>query len=179
MRLDQYSSKGFDRGRSCLVETLWIIFQGAFVGTWLPGSGLRIFLLKAFGASIGKGVTLKPRLRVKFPWKLKIENYVWVGEDVWVDNLEGVSIGNNVCMSQGVYVCTGNHDWTKQTFNLIVKPVIIEDGVWVGAKALICPGVVLRNHSIVCAGAVIAKSTNPHTIYSGNPAVEVKKRVYN
>ena len=179
MKLSKYNAHAFDRGRSRLVEIIWIILQGLFVGTWAPGVGLRIFLLRRFGACIGKGVVLKPRLRVKFPWKLVIGDHVWLGEDVWIDNLEYVNIANNVCISQGVYICTGNHDWTKQTFDLIVKPVTIEAGVWVGAKAVICPGVTLKNHAITCAGAVVVKSTDSYTIYSGNPATEVKKRVYN
>ena len=74
-------------------------------------------------------------------------------------------------------MCTGNHNYKKQSFDLIVKPIIIEDGVWVGAKAVVCPGVTLRTHSVITAGSVVTKNTEPYTIYQGNLAVQVKKRI--
>lgn len=176
MRLDKYNADKFVRGRSMCVEIIWVILRGLLVDTWLPGTSFRIFLFRLFGARIGKGVILKSHLRVKFPWKLSLGDSVWIGEDVWIDNLEKVKIGNNVCISQGAYLCTGNHDWSKETFDLIVKPIIIEDGVWVGAKSVICSGVALKDHSVITVGSVVTKDTEAYMIYQGNPAVEVKKR---
>jgi len=177
MNLSEFNQKSFDRGRSRWIEALWIICQGLSFSLWIPGSFWRVGLLRFFGAKIGRGVVIKPNIRVKFPWKLLVGDYVWLGEDVWIDNLEKVNIGNNVCISQGAYLCTGNHNWSKVTFDLEVKPIIIEDGVWIGAGGIVCPGVTLKDHSVITAGSIVVKDTEPYMIYQGNPAVEIKKRV--
>jgi putative colanic acid biosynthesis acetyltransferase WcaF len=137
---------------------------------------LKTFLLGIYGSRIGRGIIIKPRVNIKFPWLLEIGNDVWIGEEVWIDNLAQVTIGNNVCISQGAYLCTGSHDFKKETFDILLGPITIEDGVWVGAKVLVAPGVTLRSHSVIAAGGVIMKNTEPYMIYLGNPASLVKKR---
>jgi len=137
---------------------------------------LKTFLLRLFGAQVGRGVHIKPRVNIKYPWFLIIGDFTWIGESVWIDNLATVQIGSNVCLSQGAYLCTGNHDYTKTAFDLILEPITIEDGVWIGARAVIGPNVTLGNHSVVTAGSVITKNTEPYMIYQGYPAVAVKKR---
>jgi putative colanic acid biosynthesis acetyltransferase WcaF len=129
-----------------------------------------------FGATIGSRVTIKPSINVKYPQNLIIGDDSWVGEKAWFDSLGLIKIGNSVCISQGAYLCTGNHDWSDAAFGLIIKPIIVEDGAWIGAKATILPGVKIATHSIVVAGSVIAKDTEPFMIYAGNPAVKVKER---
>lgn len=133
--------------------------------------------MRFFGARIGRDVRLKPSINVKYPWHLEIGDYTWIGEKVWLDSLALIRIGKNVCISQGAYLCTGNHDYNKETFDLIINPIIIEDGVWVGAKATICPGVTLKTHSVITAGSVVTKDTEPYTIYRGNPAEPIRKRI--
>jgi putative colanic acid biosynthesis acetyltransferase WcaF len=134
------------------------------------------FILKLFGAKVGKGVIIKPCVNIKYPWFLEIGDNVWIGENVWIDNLSKVKIGNDVCISQGALILTGNHDYKKSTFDLIVKPITIEDGVWIGAKAIVCPGVTMLSHSVLTAASVLIKDAEPYTIYQGNPAVAVRKR---
>ena len=143
---------------------------------WNPFSGIRIFLLRLFGAKIGKGVVVKPGVNIKYPWNLSIGNYTWIGENVWIDNLTHISIGNDVCISQGAYLLTGNHDFSKKTFDLMVKPITIEDGVWIGAKVIVCPGVTAESHAVLTAGSVATKNLAAYTIYSGHPAAAVKER---
>ena len=99
-----------------------------FVSSSIPGSAHRCFLLRAFGAKIGRGVNIKPRVKVKFPWRLIVGNHSWIGEAVWIDNLAEVEIGANCCVSQGAYLCTGSHDWNSRKFTLITKPIRVEDG---------------------------------------------------
>ena len=101
----------FSRGRSRLVEVLWLVLDALLVRSRVPGSAHRRLILRAFGALIGKRVLIKPGVRIKFPWRLEIGDDSWVGEDVWIDNLAPVQIGANCCISQGVYICTGSHDW--------------------------------------------------------------------
>lgn len=150
-----------------------LVFRHSF----LPINKLKIGLLRLFGAEIGKGVVIKPCVNIKFPWKLQIGNYSWVGEHVWIDNLATVNIGNNACISQGAYLLTGNHDFTVTTFDLVTKSIIIEDGSWVGAKCVVCPGVVCKTHSILTVGSIATKQLEPYGIYQGNPAIKVKERV--
>ena len=154
----------------------WVIIQGLFVSSWLPGSNWRLMLLRLFGARIGKGVIIKPKIRVKFPWKLFIGDYSWIGEEVWIDNLAEVYIGDNVCLSQGAYICTGNHNYAKETFDLITKQVRIENGAWICAFSKIAPGITVKKNAVVGFGAVLKEDAEEGMIYLGNPAEPIKSR---
>lgn len=121
-------------------------------------------------------MVIKPRVTIKYPWFLTIEDYSWIGENVWIDNLGQVNIGSNVCLSQGSMLLTGNHDYSKSTFDLIVKEITLEDGVWIGAKSIVAGGVNCRDHSVLTAGSVATKEMEGYSIYQGNPAVRVRGR---
>ena len=162
MRLDKFANSGFDRGASRFKEILWICCQGICFGSWLPGSKWRCMMLRAFGAKVGHGVVIKPHVKVKFPWRLSIGNYSWIGEGVWIDNLAAVTIEEHVCVSQGVYVCTGNHDWTDPAFGLITQPVIIQSGAWIGAQSTVCPGCVVESGAVLPVRSIAAGT------YAGN-----------
>lgn len=138
---------------------------------------LKILTLRFFGAKVGKGVLIKPCVNIKYPWFLEMGDNVWIGENVWIDNLAKVKIGSNVCISQGVMLLCGNHNYKKSTFDLMMGDITLEDGVWVGAKAVVCPGVIMKTHSILTAGSVLTKDAEAYTIYQGNPAQAVKKRI--
>ncbi len=142
-------------------------------------SGLKVFLLKLFGAKLGSGVVIKQSVNIKYPWKLQIGNYSWIGEDVWIDNLSDVVIGNNVTLSQGALLLTGSHDHTKQTFDFISSPIVLEDGVWIGSKAVVFGGVTCKTHSILGINSVAEKNLEPYIIYKGNPAIAVIERIIN
>lgn len=176
--LKDYRS-GFDRGRPWWVEVLWLVCQCALFSTDLPGSAWRRGLLRMFGAAIGNGVVIKPRVRVKLPWRLVVGDHSWIGEGVWIDNLATVTIGRNVCVSQGAYLCTGNHDRTKPSFDLITAPIQIEDEAWVGAFALVGPGSILRAGAVLAMGAVFRGDSEPDMVIAGNPAKTIKPRVKN
>ena len=157
---------------------LWYFFNIIFLKNGLqPFSGVKIFVLKMFGAKIGSNVTLKPGVSIKYPWKLTIGKNVWIGEDVWIDNLDEVIIGNNVCLSQGVMLLCGNHNYKKSSFDLLIGKIVLEDGVWIGAKAVVSGGVTCKSHSILSLSSVASKDLLNYMIYRGNPAVEVAKRV--
>lgn len=147
------------------------------INKWIPLSSIKVAILKIFGASIGKGVVIKPGVNIKYPWFLTIGDYSWIGEDVWIDNLTEVKIGSNCCISQGAMLLCGNHNFKKSTFDLIVKPITLEDGVWIGAKTTVCPGVIAKSHSILTVGSILSQDMEPYTIYRGNPATSVKKRI--
>ncbi|MDB5207489.1 MAG: putative colanic acid biosynthesis acetyltransferase WcaF [Flavisolibacter sp.] len=152
--------------------TSLIFFQNSF---FLPSS-FKVFLLRAFGAKVGSGVVLKPNISIKYPWNLRMENNIWIGERVWIDNLALVYIGNNVCVSQGAYLLTGNHNYSLPYFDLIVKPITLEEGVWIGAKSIVCPGVTCKSHAVLSVGSIATKDLEPYAIYQGNPSTLIKKR---
>jgi len=133
-------------------------------------------LLKMFGAKIGEGLIIKTSVNIKFPWKLKIGDHVWIGENVWIDNLDDVIIGSNVCISQGAMLLTGNHDYTISSFDYRNAAIHIEEGVWIGGKAVVCPGVICKSHSILTVGSIATKNLDEYSIYQGNPAVVIRKR---
>jgi putative colanic acid biosynthesis acetyltransferase WcaF len=175
--LNEYRNEEFDRGRSKFVEALWIFLDCVFVRSWLPGSAHRRVILRAFGARIGKRVLLKPGVRIKFPWRLEVGKDSWIGEDVWIDNLAAVQIGSNCCISQGTYICTGNHDWGATTFDLIVKPVTIGSGAWIASRSTIGPGTSVGEGAVLSLGSVATSDLEAWGIYKGSPAKFVKRRV--
>jgi putative colanic acid biosynthesis acetyltransferase WcaF len=139
-------------------------------------SSLKVFLLRAFGGKIGKGVVIKPAVNIKFPWKLRVGDHCWIGEEVWIDNLSDVTIGKNVTLSQGCLLLTGSHDHRRTTFDFLTAPIQLEDGAWIGAKAVVSGGITCRSHSILALNSVAEKDLEPYTIYKGNPAIPIKKR---
>lgn len=177
MKLESFQNDRFDRGASRLQELLWVICQAMFFSSFLPGSTWRSVLLSIFGAKVGRRVVIKPGVRVKFPWRLILGNDCWIGENVWIDNLDWVTVGSNSCVSQGSYLCTGSHDSFKPTFDLISKPIFIDDQVWVGAFCKVAPGVTLARGSMFRMGSVITKSTGEWEIWGGNPCKKVKNRL--
>lgn len=142
-----------------------------------PFYGLKVVILRLFGATIGKGVLVKPYVNIKYPWLLVMHDNIWVGEQVWIDNLAKVTIESNVCLSQGCFLLTGNHDYTKTSFDLMVGEIIIQNGAWVGAKSIVCPGVTCGIGSVLTAGSLANKDLEPGWIYQGNPAQKLKERV--
>ena len=167
-------------GAGKLKQVCWYFTNILFFKSALNiSSGLKVFLLKLYGAKLGEGVVIKPKVNIKFPWKLSIGNNSWLGEEVWIDNLSTVIIGSNVTLSQGSLLLTGTHDHTMVTFDFISLPVILEDGVWIGAKAVVYGGVTCKTHSILGINAVAETNLSAYTIYKGNPAVPVLMRVIN
>lgn len=176
--LSKYDNSWYDPGRSALVRFVWYFVNLLIVkNRWNPIVGIKVRVLRAFGAKIGRGVVVKPGVNIKYPWNLVIGDYSWIGENVWIDNLTSVTIGSNVCISQGAVLICGNHNYKRPAFDLMVKPIVIEDGAWVGARSTVCPGVTLHSHSVLTVGSVASKDLIAYTIYRGNPAVEAAERV--
>jgi putative colanic acid biosynthesis acetyltransferase WcaF len=148
-----------------------------FTNRWFPFSSAKKGILKLFGAKIGKGVVIKPHVNIKYPWKLRIGDYTWIGEGVWIDNLDMVSIGKNCCLSQGAFLLCGNHDYKKTSFDLILGEITLEDGAWIGAKSIVCPGVRVGSHAVLSVNSVATKDMLSYSVYSGNPATLVRERV--
>ena len=174
--LSKFNNQNYRPG-NILVRTLWYFVNLIFFkSSWLPFSFFKVFILRIFGANIGKYIVIKPSVNIKYPWKLKLGNNVWIGENVWIDNLDKVDIGNNVCISQGAFLLCGNHNYNKESFDLIIKPIIVEDGVWIGANSLVLPGVIAENHAVLSAGSIVSQNLDSYGIYKGNPAIKIGVR---
>jgi putative colanic acid biosynthesis acetyltransferase WcaF len=164
-------------GASRFKLALWFVISSLFFKNSLfIFSAIKIRLLKLFGAKIGERVLIKPSVNIKYPWKLHIDDNSWIGEDVWIDNQFLILIGKNVCISQGAFLLTGSHDPSKSTFDFMGDSIIIEDGVWIGAKSTVTGGVRCRSHSILGINSVCENDLEAYTIYKGNPAVPVVSR---
>lgn len=144
----------------------------------IPVSSVLVFILRLFGAKIGKDVRIKPYIYIHYPWKLTIGDHSWLAE-CRIENLAAVIIGKNVCVSQNAMLLTGNHNYKSSDFDLITRPVVLEDGVWIGAKAVVCPGITAGSHSVLTVGSIATNNLETYSIYQGNPAVKVKDRVIN
>jgi putative colanic acid biosynthesis acetyltransferase WcaF len=168
MKLSRYRTTGFDRGRSAVVEGLWLCVHAVAFARVNPINASRVAALRLFGARIGSGVVIKPGVRVKFPWRLTIGDHSWIGESVWIDNLAPVTIGSDSCVSQGTYLCTGTHDWSRETFDLATHPISIGEQVWIAARATVGPGVCVGDGAVVTLGTVVTRSVPPAHICSGS-----------
>lgn len=177
VELRRYRVTGYSPGAGLVRRALWYLTNAVvFASPFCPSNAPKRLILRAFGASVGEGVVIKPRVNIKHPWKLSVGAYSWIGEGVWLDNLVDVSIGANVCISQDAYVLTGSHDYKRADFALITKPVQIEDGAWIGAKGVVCPGVRVGRNAVITVGSVLTRDATPNGIYAGNPAKQVRVR---
>lgn len=171
--------KGF-RGKSKLYTQCWMITQSTlfrlspqFMYSW------RNFLLRLFGATIGKGVFIRPTVKVFHPWKLKIGNWSWIGDNVSLLNSDNITIGSNTVISQNSYLAAGGHDYTKITFDTILRPIKIEDEVWIQSDVFIAGGVTIGIGTVVGYRSTVNKDLPPKMICYGNPAKPIKPRLVN
>jgi putative colanic acid biosynthesis acetyltransferase WcaF len=165
------------KGASSLKNLLWYVVNAlVFKSSLFPVSSIKVSMLKLFGAKIGTGVVVKPCVNIKYPWRLEVGNHTWIGENVWIDNLNHVFIGSHVCLSQGALLLTGSHDHTRTSFDFMAGTINLEDGVWIGARAVVSGGVRCYSHSILGINSVAEADLQAYTIYKGNPAIAVVKR---
>lgn len=175
-----FDNSWYSHGASFFKRTLWYYVNATFfISEWFPFYSLKVWLLRRFGAGIGNRCIIKPGVNIKHPWFLKIGDFVSIGEGVWIDNLAMVTLADHVTISQGAMLVTGNHNYKKVSFDLMVSPIILEEGTWIGARAIVGPGVVCRSHSILTAGSVAVSNLDPYTINGGNPAKIKRIRVLN
>lgn len=175
--LSAFNNKWYKPGAAPKRALWYVVNVLFFINPLNPVSGLKVFLLRIFGAKIGKGVVIKPAVNIKYPWKLSVGDYTWIGERVWIDNLDEVTIGSHVCISQGAMLLCGNHHYKKSAFDLIVQPIKLEDGVWIGAQSVVTPGVKCLSHSILTVNSVATGIMEAYGIYQGNPAQKVRERI--
>lgn len=176
--LSRYDNSWYYPGRGFVIRAFWFVTNALFfLNPLFSSSGLKVFLLKLFGAKIGRGVVIKPGVNIKYPWHLSIGDYSWIGERVWVDSLGKVEIGANCCLSQGALLLCGNHNYKKPGFDLEVGTIVLEEGVWIGSRAVVTGGSVCCSHSVLGVQSVAPRVMEAFTVYRGNPALVTQQRV--
>ncbi len=176
MNLNKYRHT-YQIPKNKLTQILWYFVNNTiFRSPWIKSSKLKSWLLKRFGANIGKDIVIKPQISIKFPWNLTIGDYSWIGQNVFIDNLAKVTIGKNCCISQNAFLETGNHNYKKDTFDLFIEEITIEDNCWVCANATVCPGTIMQTNSILGISSTSIKLLESNYIYVGNPCKKTKLR---
>jgi len=172
MRLDQYDNSHFSRGASKFKEAFWWVVRSLLFAPWYPiPSAVKVAALRFFGAKIGRGVVIRSRVNITFPWKLRIGDHVWIGDEVMILSLDHITIASHVCISQRAFLCTGSHRFESENFDLCTKPIMIHEGCWIAANVFVGAGVTLDKGTLCSAGAVVLHSAGPDQVLAGNPAV--------
>lgn len=174
--LSRAGNGDFREGRPRWLIGLWMLVEFLVVSNPIqPSSALRAWVLRGFGAKIGSGVILRPRMRVKFPWRLTVGNRCWIGEGAWIHNQDEIHIGDDSVISQDAFITTGSHD-VVATMALRVKPVHIGRGVWITTRCIVLQGVVVGDNAVVLPGSVVSRSLPADGVYGGSPARFIKPR---
>lgn len=155
--LRNFRGDGYDKGRNVVWQALWFAAQNLVVKQWWCPAALRVAILRRFGAQLGARVLIRHGVRIHWPWKLSVGSDCWIGEGAWLLNLEPISIGDNVCISQEAFLCTGGHDHNSATFEFDNGPIAIEAGAWVAAQALVLRGVRVGHGALLGARSVITR----------------------
>jgi putative colanic acid biosynthesis acetyltransferase WcaF len=175
--LDSFKLPKNFRGKNPFFVQLWWIVQAIFFkNSPQVFYGWRRFLLRLFGAKIGKKVIIRPTVRTTYPWKLTIGDYSWIGDDVVLYTLGSIDIGKNVVVSQKSYICTGAHDYSQEDFPIYQKPIHISDQAWIATDVFVAPGVTIGKGTVVGARSSVFKSLPENGVYMGSPAKFVRKR---
>ncbi|WP_100613706.1 putative colanic acid biosynthesis acetyltransferase [Confluentibacter citreus] len=165
------------RGRSKFTVQLWWIVQATlFRMSPQVLYGWRNLLLRCFGAEIGRKVIIRPSARFTYPWKVKIGDYSWVGDDVVFYSLGNIFIGKNVVISQKTYLCTGSHNYKRIDFPISEDSITIEDECWLATDVYVAPGVNIKKGAIVGARSSVFCDLESNKIYFGTPAKFHKER---
>lgn len=159
--LREYQNDFYHPGRGFVVRILWYYLSlMVFESGWFPFNGLKLRLLRLFGAKVGQGVVMHPNVRVKYPWRLTVGDHCWIGREAWIDNLDDVVLESDVCISQGAYLCTGSHDHRSPTFELKTGPITVRHGAWICCRAVVLGGADVPRLEIVPANQVYSRRHN-------------------
>jgi len=165
------------RGKNPLTVQVWWFVQASLFGL-SPRFlyGWRRFLLRLFGAQIGKKVLIRPTARITYPWKVKIGDFSWIGDDVCIYSLGEIEIGSNTVVSQKSYLCAGSHEYNKNDFPIFSDAIKIGDGCWLATDVFVGPGITIGDQAVVGARSSVFKNLEGKKIYRGTPAKFIKDR---
>ncbi|GAB4543374.1 MAG: colanic acid biosynthesis acetyltransferase WcaF [Pleurocapsa sp.] len=170
--LRQYDQSNFDRGRPNWVIILWWLVQAiAFPLSLHNFNSFRVWLLRLFGAKIGKGVIIRPTSRFTYPWKIAIGDYSWIGDDVVLYSVDRIEVGCHCVISQKSYLCTGSHDISDRAFGLKTAPIKIGNGVWIASDCFVAAGVKIGANSVIGARSSVFRDIPSQQVAWGTPCI--------
>jgi putative colanic acid biosynthesis acetyltransferase WcaF len=176
-RLKEFQLPKDFRGRSAAYVQFWWLVQETLFGLSPQFMfGWRRFLLRQFGARIGKGVKIRPTARITYPWKVSIGDWSWVGDHVVLYSLSEIQIGANVVVSQNCYLCSATHDYRTVTFDMIAGPILIEAETWLAADVFVGPNVSIGRAAVVGARSSVFGDLGGGYVYFGSPARQIRRR---
>lgn len=168
-----FTGAGYDKGRGVLWRAAWLLVSGAVVVRWWCPPAMRARILRAFGARLGDGVVIRQGARIHWPWKLEVGDGTWIGDDAWLLNLEPITIGRDVCISQQALLCTGSHDRHSTTFEYDNGPIAVDDEVWIAARATVLRGVHVGRGAVIGATALVTHDVPPGSLVLA-PSAQVR-----
>lgn len=165
------------RGRNKIIVQLWWIIQSTLFA-WSPQFcySWRRFLLRLFGAKIGKSVLIRSSAKFTYPWKVSIGDFSWIGDECVFYSLGNITVGKHVSIAHRDYFCTGFHNIHSLSFDIGQKPIVIEDECWIPNDIFVGPGVTIGKGTVVGARSTVLKNLPSGMICYGNPAKPIKKR---
>jgi putative colanic acid biosynthesis acetyltransferase WcaF len=170
VNLQNYDQSWFDRGRPGWYVLVWWLVQAiVFPLTPHPFNQIRCRVLRWFGATIGKGVLIRPTARFTYPWKVDIGDFSWVGDDVVFYSLARIRIGSHCVISQKTYLCTGNHDIRDPAFGLKTASIEVGNGVWIATDCFVAPGVQIGANAVIGARSSVFSSMPEQQVCWGTP----------
>jgi putative colanic acid biosynthesis acetyltransferase WcaF len=176
--LNHYRTPKDFRGKSKItVQLWWIVYALLFRPSPQVMYGWRRFLLRSFGAKVGKKVILRPTVTITYPWKVSIGDYSWIGDDVVLYSLGTIAIGSNTVISQKSYLCTGSHDYLQIDFPIFAKKISIEDQCWLATDVFVAPGITIGKGAVVGARSSVYKNVPANKVCVGNPAKIIRERL--
>lgn len=176
--LSRFATPPGFRGRSGITVLIWqVVQQTLFAWSPQPAYGWRRWLLRMFGARVGRGVLVRPTARITYPWKVELRDYCWIGDQAEIYSLGPISIGENAVVSQRSYLCAATHDYNDITFPLVANQIVVEREAWIATDCFIAPGVTIGAGTIVGARSTVLKSVAAASIVAGHPARLVGQRI--
>jgi putative colanic acid biosynthesis acetyltransferase WcaF len=166
--LKGFTGHGYEVGRGNFVQALWMFVSGTVFERWWCPAKTRVAILRLFGAQIGRGVLIRHRVRIHWPWKLTIGDHSWIGEGAWLLNLEPIVVGPDVCISQEAFLCTGSHDRHSPTFEFKNAPILVERGAWIAARATVLGGTTVGAAATVGATCLVFRDVPRGALITGN-----------
>lgn len=176
--LRAYDLSKFDLGKPRWFVILWWLIQALLFPISLHNqNNFRCFILRLFGAKIGKDVVIRPTARITYPWKVDIGDYTWIGDDVVFYSVDQINIGSHSVISQKSYLCTASHDIADKSFGLITAPILIGNGTWIATDCFVAPGISIGSNSVIGARSSVMKNIPARQVAWGSPCIVRYPRV--
>jgi putative colanic acid biosynthesis acetyltransferase WcaF len=164
--------------RNRIARVVWgVVVLFLFRYSPKPFHSWRSFLLRCFGAKVGRGVHVYPGVKIWAPWNLDLADECGVANGAILYSQGKITIGRRAVISQGSHLCAGTHDYTKPGFPLVTRPIVISDNAWVAAEAFVHPGVTIGEGCVIGARSVVTRDMPAWMVCAGHPCKPLKNRI--